>query len=173
MAELALTDPDPYVRKVALGVYADLTVLPPPTTAPERQPPAALPVPGVDYPLYRRNPQVEVTTTRGSMVFELFPAEAPMHVQSFLELARSGRYNGLTFHRVVPDFVVQGGDPRGDGNGGSAWNGDSLRQEIGPRKYVRGTLGMPRNEDPDSGGGQIFVTHRPTPHLDGRYTIFG
>ena len=107
------------------------------------------------------------------MVFELFPAEAPLHVHSFLELARRGVYDDLTFHRVVPDFVVQGGDPRGDGNGGTSWRGGNLREEIGPRKYVRGSLGMPRNENPDSGGGQIFVTHRQTPHLDGRYTIFG
>jgi cyclophilin family peptidyl-prolyl cis-trans isomerase len=70
--------------------------------------------------------------------------------------------------------VIQGGDYRGDGNGGTTWLGESsLRHEIGPRKYLRGSLGMPRNDDPDSGGSQLFVTHRPTPHLDGRYTIFG
>ena len=85
----------------------------------------------------------------------------------------TGLHEDLVFHRVVPDFVIQGGDPRGDGNGGASWRGDALRQEIGPRKYVRGSLGMPRNADPDSGGGQLFVTHRRTPHLDGRYTIFG
>ena len=88
-------------------------------------------------------------------------------------IAREGYYDGLSFHRVVPDFVVQGGCYRGDGNGSTTWRKGSLRHEIGPRKYVRGSLGMPRNEDRDSGGGQIFVTHRPTPHLDGRYTIFG
>ena len=106
-------------------------------------------------------------------MFELFPAEAPIHVYNFLELARRGEYDGLVFHRVVPDFVIQGGDYRGDGNGARPWRGESLRHEIGPRKYARGSLGMPRYEDIDSGGSQIFVTHRPTPHLDGRYTIFG
>ena len=84
-----------------------------------------------------------------------------------------GSYDGLAFHRVVPDFVIQGGDPRGDGNGGNTWRGTPLRREFTPRKFVRGSLGMPRNDDPDSGGSQIFVCHRETPHLDGRYTLFG
>ena len=107
------------------------------------------------------------------MVFELLPAEAPLHVHSFTKLVEAGHYDGLVFHRVVPDFVIQGGDYRGDGNGAQPARGEALRQEFTPRKYVRGSLGMPRNEDPDSGGSQIFVTHRPTPHLDGQYTLFG
>jgi cyclophilin family peptidyl-prolyl cis-trans isomerase len=124
--------------------------------------------------VYRHNPRVVIDTTRGPMEFELFPAEAPIHVHNFLTLASKGHYDGTLFHRVVPDFVIQGGDYRGDGNGGTTWRGtEPLRHEIGPRKYVRGSLGMPRNEDWDSGGSQVFVTHRPTPHLDGRYTIFG
>jgi len=172
VAEAALADPDRYVRRVARESWTTLGLEPPAVdTSPE--PLAPPPVPGADYPLYTFNPQVEIVTARGAMVFELFPAEAPVHVESFLELARRGTYDGLSFHRVVPDFVIQGGDPRGDGNGGASWRGDSLRHEIGPRKYARGSLGMPRNEDPDSGGGQFFVTHRRTPHLDGRYTIFG
>ncbi|MBK7642466.1 MAG: peptidylprolyl isomerase [Planctomycetes bacterium] len=122
---------------------------------------------------YDANPRVEVATTRGTMVFELFPEETPLHVHNFLELARRGYYEGTLFHRVVPDFVIQGGDYRGDGNGGKTWDGDLLPGEFTPRKFVRGSLGMPRNEDPDSGGSQIFVTHRETPHLDGRYTLFG
>lgn len=173
VAELALSDADPYVRRVAREIYASFTVLPPRVPPPEPVEEAPLPVPGDGLPPWTRNPQVELRTSRGTMVFELFPAEAPQHVFNFLELARRGVYDGLDFHRVVPDFVVQGGDPRGDGNGGATWRGGSLREEITPRKYVRGSLGMPRNENPDSGGGQIFVTHRPTPHLDGRYTIFG
>ena len=125
-------------------------------------------------PSAQKNPLLEIVTTRGVMVFELFPAEAPLHVYNFLELARRGHYDELSFHRVVPDFVIQGGCYRGDGNGSVTWRPEqALRQEIGMRKYARGSLGMPRNSDPDSGGSQIFVTHRPTPHLDGRYTIFG
>ena len=107
------------------------------------------------------------------MVFELFASEAPLHVHSFLELAARGYYDGLGFHRVVPGFVIQGGCYRGDGNGGGDWRGSSLRHEIGARKYRAGSLGMPRWEDLESGGSQFFVTHLPTPHLDGRYTIFG
>jgi cyclophilin family peptidyl-prolyl cis-trans isomerase/HEAT repeat protein len=122
---------------------------------------------------YRSNPRVEVRTTRGTMLFELFPAETPLHVHNFLELARRGYYTDLPFHRVVPDFVIQGGDYRGDGNGGKTWDGELLPAEFTPRKFARGALGMPRNDDPDSGGSQIFVTHRETPHLDGRYTVFG
>ena len=107
------------------------------------------------------------------MTFELFADETPIHVHNFLTLAQDDHYDGLNFHRVVPDFVIQGGCYRGDGNGARPWRGEALRQEIGPRKYVRGSLGMPRNQDMESGGSQFFVTHRPTPHLDGRYTIFG
>ncbi len=120
-----------------------------------------------------RNPRVSIVTTRGTLEFELFPTEAPRHVASFLELASRDHYDGLTFHRVVPGFVVQGGCYRGDGNGGGTSRGPALRHEIGPRKYARGSLGMPRNDDPESGGSQFFVTHVPTPHLDGRYTVFG
>lgn len=134
-------------------------------------PPRSGEVPSVDG--RRASPLVEVRTTRGTMLFELFPAEAPLHVYNFLTLAQRGDYGGLEFHRVVPDFVVQGGDYRGDGNGGGSWRGEPLRSELGPRKHVRGSLGMPRSADPDSGGGQLYVTHRPTPHLDGRYTVFG
>ena len=122
---------------------------------------------------YASNPRVEITTTRGKMIFELFPDETPLHVTNFLALARSGYYKDTPFHRVVPDFVIQGGDYRGDGNGGKTWDGEVLPGEFTPRKFARGALGMPRNEDPDSGGSQIFVTQRETPHLDGRYTVFG
>jgi cyclophilin family peptidyl-prolyl cis-trans isomerase len=165
---------DPFVRRTArLELQRRTGELAEAVSRPE---PRADPVAGagIDFAVADRNPIVEIVTSRGSMHFELFAAEAPNHVHSLLSLAARGHYDGLRFHRVVPDFVIQGGDERGDGNGGTTWRGSgSLRHEIGPRKYVRGSLGMPRNDDPDSGGSQIFVTHRPTPHLDGRYTIFG
>jgi cyclophilin family peptidyl-prolyl cis-trans isomerase/HEAT repeat protein len=181
--------PQPFVRQVAREELARLWPdLPIPETPPLERAPGR-PLPGADLPLPAENPRVAMETTRGTFVFELLPAEAPVHVQNFLALAERGYYDGLTFHRVVPDFVVQGGDYRGDGNGGITYRvpvdpraahergepipADSLRHEISPRKFVRGSLGMPRNDDPDSGGSQIFITHRPTPHLDGRYTIFG
>jgi cyclophilin family peptidyl-prolyl cis-trans isomerase/HEAT repeat protein len=181
--------PQPFVRQVAREELARLWPdLPIPETPPLERAPGR-PLPGADLPLPAENPRVAMETTRGTFVFELLPAEAPVHVQNFLALAERGYYDGLTFHRVVSDFVVQGGDYRGDGNGGITYRvpvdpraahergepipADSLRHEISPRKFVRGSLGMPRNDDPDSGGSQIFITHRPTPHLDGRYTIFG
>ncbi len=172
--ERALADPRPHVRAVARRVLTQAFGAAP---AQVEEPPSAsdhgVPIPGKDSPLWRFNPMVELVTSRGSMVFELFPAETPVHVYNFITLAEHGDYDGLTFHRVVPDFVVQGGDYRGDGNGARPWAGEALRAEFTPRKYTRGSLGMPRNEDPDSGGSQFFVTHLPTPHLDGRYTIFG
>lgn len=166
-----LGDERPFVRRVAREELARLGL----------EVPAQAPVAGragaiddVSFPPHASNPTVWIATTRGTMTFELFPGEAPVHVHNFLTVAARGGYDGTLFHRVVPNFVIQGGDYRGDGNGGVTYRGeDSLRHEIGPRKYVRGSLGMPRNEDPDSGGSQIFVTHRATPHLDGRYTIFG
>ncbi|MHC4261068.1 MAG: HEAT repeat domain-containing protein [Planctomycetota bacterium] len=136
-------------------------------------PPAAIPIPGRDYPLWRTNPIIAIDTNRGSMYFELYADVAPMHVFNLLALAESGYYDSTRFHRVELDFVIQGGDVRGDGAGGTSWRGDSLGAEFSTRKYLRGSLGMPRWSDPDSGGAQIFVTHRPTPHLDGRYTLFG
>lgn len=138
------------------------------------QSPPPLPLRG-DVPpaAHGPNPRVEMRTTRGTLVFELYPDVAPMHVHNFLTLARSDAYDNLRFHRVVPDFVVQGGDYRGDGNGGRSWRSEPLRHEFNELEYVEGSLGMPRNDDPDSGGSQFFVTHRPTPHLDGRYTLFG
>lgn len=170
----ALRAQNPQVRFVARKAWVDvlgeesLPNVPPPTSSPR-----TIPLPGRDYPNWQRNPLVEITTTRGAMMFELFPEDAPLHVHSFIQHATSGHYDGTLFHRVVPDFVVQGGDYRGDGNGGLDWRGTSLRHEFTSRKYLRGSLGMPRNEWVDSGGSQIFVTHRPTPHLDGNYTLFG
>ncbi|MBK7878511.1 MAG: peptidylprolyl isomerase [Planctomycetes bacterium] len=165
---------NPYVRRRASDLFR--------ATFPDRALPMVtvarsdrvhtVPLPGLDYDPAQRT-QVRVETTRGAMTFELFPGETPVHVASFLRRVQDRFYDGTTFHRVVPDFVIQGGDQRGDGNGGSSWRGDSLRAEFTPRKFVRGSLGMPRNDDPDSGGSQLFVCHRETPHLDGRYTLFG
>ena len=95
--------------------------------------------------------------------------EAPLNVASFVDLARRGFFDGLAFHRVVPHFVAQGGDPRGDGSGGPGY---TLRCEIGQRPYGRGTVGMALSGK-DTGGSQFFITHTPTPHLNGRYTVIG
>lgn len=171
---LAARDEHPFVRRTAraelekLGVSAaQLDALAAQVAPPPQRPPAPL--------RFERRPRMKLVTSRGELVFELFSDEAPEHVANLVELARRDHYDGLTFHRVVPDFVVQGGCFRGDGNGGGTWRGreDELPHEISPRKYVRGSLGMPRWDYVNSGGSQFFVAHRATPHLDGRYTIFG
>lgn len=108
-------------------------------------------------------------TKRGNIVLELFGADAPITVQNFMTLARSGYYRGTGFHRVVPNFVAQDGDPRDDGNGGPGY---AIRDEMNPRRYERGALGMALS-GPDTGGSQYFITHSPQPHLDGHYTVFG
>ena len=157
-----------FVRRKARGLFekyepgAKFAGQPTPASAQR----ADVPLPGRDYPVAGPNPRVAIETNRGTLVFELLRGEAPVHVHNFLALAGRGFYDGTTFHRVVPDFVVQGGDPRG-GNGSSTSRGSPLRAEFTPRKFERGSLGMPRNDDPDSGGCQIFVTHRETPHSTG------
>ncbi|MGK2934038.1 MAG: peptidylprolyl isomerase, partial [Gemmatimonadaceae bacterium] len=108
-------------------------------------------------------------TERGPIVVEFFGAEAPLTVKNFLDLARGGTFRGTRFHRVVPNFVVQDGDPRGDGSGGPGY---SIRDELNPHRYDRGVLGMALS-GPDTGGSQWFITHSPQPHLDGGYTVFG
>ena len=108
-------------------------------------------------------------TTLGPISLELWPEDAPRTVAAFAKRATAGFYDGLLFHRVVPDFVVQGGDPRGDGWGGP---GETLRCEINNRRFERGVLGMAL-AGKDTGGSQFFITHSAHPHLDGGYTTFG
>jgi cyclophilin family peptidyl-prolyl cis-trans isomerase len=110
-----------------------------------------------------------VTTTKGSFTIELLPSEAPLTVDNFVKLAQRNYYRGITIHRVVPNFVIQDGDPRGDGNGGPGYQ---IRCEINEVPYDRAVLGMALSGK-DTGGSQWFVTHAPQPHLDGGYTVFG
>jgi peptidylprolyl isomerase/peptidyl-prolyl cis-trans isomerase B (cyclophilin B) len=106
----------------------------------------------------------------GEIRIELYPEDAPRTVESFVALSKKGFYNGLRFHRVVPGFVVQGGDPKGDGTGGPGY---TLKAEFNKRKHVRGTVAMARSQHPDSAGSQFYICFAPTPHLDGQYTVFG
>jgi cyclophilin family peptidyl-prolyl cis-trans isomerase len=110
-----------------------------------------------------------IQTVRGPIRLELFGADAPITVGNFLSLARSGYYRNTRFHRVVPNFVAQDGDPRDDGNGGPGY---AIRDEMNRRRYERGAVGMALS-GPDTGGSQYFITHSPQPHLDGHYTVFG
>jgi len=113
--------------------------------------------------------RVYIDTDRGTIEIELAVLDAPLTVDNFVKLADKNAFDGLTFHRVVRDFVVQGGDPRGDGEGGPGW---TIRDELNERPYLRGTVGMAL-DGPDSGGSQFFITHTPQPHLDAKYTVFG
>ena len=106
----------------------------------------------------------------GEIRIEFFPADAPRTVENFATLAKKGFYDGLTFHRVVPDFVVQGGCPKGNGTGGP---GHTVKAEFNAQKHLRGSVAMARSQDPDSAGSQFYITYGPTPHLDGNYTVFG
>ena len=123
------------------------------------------PRPGV--PLY--SPRAILHTRYGKIEIHLDVVETPLTTANFIDLARRGFYDGLTFHRVVPGFVAQGGDPRGDGNGGPGY---SIRCEDGERPYARGAVGMALSGK-DTGGSQFFITYSPQPHLDGGYTLFG
>jgi len=117
----------------------------------------------------RFSPHAFIETDRGTIELELAILDAPRTVHNFIALARKGFFDGVAIHRVVPDFVVQDGDPRGDGEGGPGY---TIRDEINQRPYLRGTLGMALDWE-DTGGSQFFITHSPQPHLDGRYTVFG
>lgn len=118
---------------------------------------------------YRVEPHAIISTVRGDIDVELMFDVAPLTVLNFIDLARSGFYNGLVFHRVVPNFVIQGGDPRGDGWGGPGYY---IRCEYSDEPYETGTVGI-ATSGKDTGGSQFFITLSPQPHLDGRYTVFG
>jgi len=112
-----------------------------------------------------------IDTAHGTMVVELFPMEAPGTVANFERLANSGFYDGLTFHRVIPAFVIQGGCPRGDGTGGPGYTIPC--ETLGnPHIHQRGSLSM-AHAGKDTGGSQFFICHGPQPHLDGKHTVFG
>ncbi|MFD1466626.1 peptidylprolyl isomerase [Hymenobacter caeli] len=125
----------------------------------------------IDWALVREipaNQRVKISTTQGDIELELRVNEAPGSVASFVALVRQHFYDGLYFHRVVPDFVAQGGDPRGDGSGSTDY---TLRSEFGDLRYQEGSVGL-ASAGKDTESCQWFITHTPTPHLDGRYTIF-
>jgi peptidylprolyl isomerase/peptidyl-prolyl cis-trans isomerase B (cyclophilin B) len=112
-----------------------------------------------------------ITLDNGNEIrIEFYPQDAPKTVENFVTLAKKGYYDGLSFHRVVPNFVVQGGDPKGDGTGGPGY---TIKAEFNKQQHVRGTVAMARAQHPDSAGSQFYITYGPTPHLDGSYTVFG
>ncbi len=117
------------------------------------------------------SPKATITMENGGKIeIEFFPDIAPKHVKNFITLARKGFYNGLTFHRVIPGFMAQGGDPSGNGTGGPGYN---VPAEFSDKPHVRGTLAMARSSDPDSAGSQFYICFEPQPSLDRSYTVFG
>ncbi len=109
-------------------------------------------------------------TARGPIKIELYPDKAPLTVANFVNLAQRGFYDGLNFHRVIPDFMIQGGCPEGSGRGGPGYRfADETNNGV---RHERGVLSM-ANAGPNTNGSQFFITHVPTPHLDGKHTVFG
>ena len=125
---------------------------------------------------------VTLKTTQGDIVLRFFPEDAPEHVKNFIEHSKSGYYTGTIFHRVIPGFMIQGGDPNSkdddpsnDGMGGYSYKGPgtSLDAEFNERPHERGTLSMARSQSPNSAGSQFFICHGAPSFLDGKYTVFG
>lgn len=164
----AASDPDPRVREAAAGAaLAFGETIEPGAEAAPRWDRGVYPWGEPALPMGTR--RVVLRTASGEVEIELFGDEAPNVVRSILLLAGEGFYNGLSFHRVVPGFVVQGGCPRGDGWGDAGY---FLRSQFNTREYWRGTVGM-AHSGKDTAGSQFFITQIPQPHLDGRYTIVG
>ena len=123
------------------------------------------------------NPIVRITMDSGKTIrLELYPEIAPITVENFLDLVNKGFYNGLTFHRIIPGFMIQGGDPSGNGTGGPGYSIKGEFKSNGVNntvKHVRGVISMARAFDPNSAGSQFFIMHKDAPHLDGEYAAFG
>ena len=124
------------------------------------------------------NPLVVIVTTSGNITLELFPDDAPKHVANFMNLANAGFYDGTLFHRVIPGFMIQGGDPNTKdpnlkhqwGMGGPGYN---IKAEFNSRSHLRGIISMARSQDPDSAGSQFFIVTSDSTFLDREYTVFG
>ena len=123
------------------------------------------------------NPVVTITMTNGDvMKAELYPEIAPNTVNNFISLVQKGFYDGLTFHRIIPGFMIQGGDPEGNGTGGPGWNikgefsSNGVKNDL---QHKRGVISMARAMDPDSAGSQFFIMHADASYLDGQYAAFG
>jgi peptidyl-prolyl cis-trans isomerase B (cyclophilin B) len=135
---------------------------------------------GAEKKKYDRPPEMKIDpnktytatmdTTEGKIVIELLPKVAPGHVNSFVFLAREKYYDDVIFHRVIPGFMIQGGDPEGTGMGGPGYQ---LKAEFNDIKHVRGVLSAARSQNPNSAGSQFFLMHGEAPHLDGKYTAYG
>lgn len=122
-------------------------------------------------------PKAVIETKFGNMELEFFPQKAPKHVENFIKLAKSGFYDGTIFHRVIPNFMIQGGDPNTKGDDKSKYGmggpGHNVKAEFNDIPHTRGILSMARSQHPDSAGSQFFIMVNTSTHLDGKYTAFG
>ena len=114
--------------------------------------------------------KILLNTSKGEVIINLMPEIAPMHVARIVELVKSGFYDGIIFHRIIPGFMAQTGDPKGNGTGGS---GTNLKAEFSDYKYINGTVGMARTMDPNSADSQFFICFDGCGHLTGQYTVWG
>ena len=114
--------------------------------------------------------KILLNTSKGEVIINLMPEIAPVHVARIVELVKSGFYDGIIFHRIIPGFMAQTGDPKGDGTGGS---GTNLKAEFSDYKYINGTVGMARTMDPNSADSQFFICFDGCGHLTGQYTVWG
>ena len=173
------TRTDAFYATGTAGAASDATSEPEATTATDSTPEPAATQGGTPQ-MYSAEPPMTIDQNKryfatikmdiGDIKLELFAKDAPRHVNSFVFLAREGFYDGLIFHRVIPGFVAQGGDPTGTGSGGPGYN---IPLEVNPNKFEDGSLGMARSQAPDSAGSQWFIDYAPQPNLDGSYTVFG
>lgn len=114
--------------------------------------------------------KILLNTSKGEVIINLMPEIAPVHVARIVELVKSGFYDGIIFHRIIPGFMAQTGDPKGNGTGGS---GTNLKAEFSDYKYINGTVGMARTMDPNSADSQFFICFDGCGHLTGQYTVWG
>ena len=117
-----------------------------------------------------KSPKAVIEMDAGKVVIEFYEKDAPATVANFVKLAKKGFYDGLSLHRVVPGFVVQGGGPKGDGTGGPGY---TIKDEFNSRKHLTGTVAMARTPAPNSAGSQFYICLAPQPALDGKYAVFG
>jgi peptidyl-prolyl cis-trans isomerase B (cyclophilin B) len=119
----------------------------------------------------QKNYSIKIATNRGDIELELYPQHAPKTVNNFVFLSKAGFYDGVTFHRVIDDFVIQGGDPTGTGRGGPGYKFEDEVKD-NPLTHEKGAISM-ANAGPDTNGSQFFITHSPQSHLNGKHTVFG
>jgi peptidyl-prolyl cis-trans isomerase B (cyclophilin B) len=152
---------------IAIAACAAVMLLTPPPAG--LQPTAQQPL-APEFEIYTKK-QARIKTAHGDMVARFLPQIAPKTVKNFCDLIQKGFYNGLIFHRVIQDFMIQGGCPQGTGLGDPGYK---IKAEFSDRKHTKGTLSMARSQDPDSAGSQFFIVHGAhASHLDGQYTAFG